>query len=65
MLKLARFRRLDNRMSSGAELGKANLVAPMSTSFPNAIATDCQQDEFRWGHGPLTFERVRAAMGLA
>ncbi len=39
MLKLARFRRLDNRMSSGAELGKANLVAPMSTSFPNAIAS--------------------------
>src|SRR5207247_4586835 len=37
-----------------------NVVAPADY---DSRTTDCQQDEFRCGRGPLTFERVRAAMG--
>src|SRR5206468_952996 len=37
-----------------------NVVAPADD---DSRTTDCQQDEFRCGRGPLTFERVRAAMG--
>ncbi len=50
---------------SGAHVPQARALRILSARRVVSWTTDCQQDEFRWGHGPLTFERVRAAMGLA